>query len=48
MTKWLHVSAINEPSSGQFFQVTNYMLKMLGFMGSHAALQVIKIQLKDC
>jgi hypothetical protein len=31
-----------------FVQMTNYVLKILRIMGSHTALQVIKIQLKDC
>jgi hypothetical protein len=48
MTKWLHVSAINEPTSGQFiFLMTNYIWEILRIMGCHTALKPIKIQLKD-
>jgi hypothetical protein len=31
-----------------FVQITNYMLRILRIMGFHAALQVIKINLKGC
>jgi hypothetical protein len=31
-----------------FVQMTKYMLKILRIMGTHTALQVIKMQLKEC
>jgi hypothetical protein len=47
MTKWLHVSAMNEPSSGQFCSDDQLHIENVAHYGIPYAIQVIKVQLKD-
>jgi hypothetical protein len=48
MTKRLRVSAINESSSDQVCSNDQLRVEKFAYYGSHTALQVTKIQLKEC